>query len=246
MKEKFEEEISLVENFSDKIDELVRKAEIERNKLAKKALKLSSVRKKKAVEVEKLIEEALTYLGIGDSRFEIRFNLEETKSPSHFIEFKQRKVGIFTNGIDLVEFYISTNKGEDPKPLSKTASGGEISRIMLAIKNVMAKTEKLPLLVFDEIDSGISGRIAQKVGKVLRELSSNHQIIAITHLPQIAAFGDKHYSIKKSLESDRVVSSIKRLQNDERITEIAKLLGGEKITENNLSNAKELIKQVNS
>ena len=112
---------------------------------------------------------------------------------------------------------------------------------MLAIKSVMAKTEKLPLLVFDEIDTGISGRIAQKVGKVLQNLSASHQIISITHLPQIAACADYHYSVQKQNNSGRVVSFIKKLNEKEKINEIASLLSGEKVTKSNLDAAKELI-----
>jgi len=148
---------------------------------------------------------------------------------------------IYPNGVDIVEFYITTNKGEDLKPLAKTASGGEISRVMLAIKSVMAKTEKLPLLVFDEIDNGISGRIAQKVGHVLKTLSSSHQIISITHLPQIAAFAKHHYSVQKETSSGRVISLIRKLKNEEKIKEIAKLLSGESVTKSNIDAAKELI-----
>ena len=112
---------------------------------------------------------------------------------------------------------------------------------MLAIKSVMAKTEKLPLLVFDEIDTGVSGRIAQKVGKVLRQLSSSHQIISITHLPQIAAFANHHYSVQKETTNGRAISFIKKLEGDEKITEIAKLLSGENVTKSNLDTAKELM-----
>lgn len=196
-KEKIEEELSLAENFSEKINELEKKATSEREKVKSFALALSKRRKIEARKVEKQIEESLEYLGINDSKFEIRFGLEENSSSENYIEIDNKKINLNSNGIDVIEFFITTNKGEDLKPLAKTASGGEISRIMLAIKSVMAKTEKLPLLVFDEIDTGISGRIAQKVGKVLQDLSSRHQIISITHLPQIAACAQHHYTVLK-------------------------------------------------
>ena len=128
-----------------------------------------------------------------------------------------------------------------PKPLAKTASGGEISRIMLALKSILAKNDKLPLLIFDEIDTGVSGRIAQKVGQSLKNLASFHQIISITHLPQIAGLADQHFAVEKTLNDDRVVSSIKKLSKDERIREVAKLMSGEKITEASLKGAKELM-----
>ena len=146
-----------------------------------------------------------------------------------------------SKGIDEVEFFISTNPGEDVKPLTKVASGGEVSRIMLALKSTLAKNDKLPLLIFDEIDVGVSGRIAQKVGFTLKNLSSFHQIISITHLPQIASLADHHFSIEKITQKDRVISSIKKLPVTERITEVAKLLSGEKVTEASLKSARELI-----
>jgi len=125
--------------------------------------------------------------------------------------------------------------------LSKTASGGEISRIMLALKSIMAKNEKLPLLIFDEIDVGVSGRIAQKVGFAMKNLSRYHQIIAITHLPQIAALADHHILIEKSVEGNRTKSKLRKLSKEERIYEVAKLLSGEKITDSSLEAAKDLI-----
>ena len=143
----------------------------------------------------------------------------------------------------MLEFFISTNPGEDLKSLAKVASGGEVSRIMLALKSTLAKNDKLPLLIFDEIDVGVSGRIAQKVGNALNNLASFHQVISITHLPQIASFANHHYSIEKITQNERVISSIKKLPLSERITEIAKLLSGEKITEASLKSAREMIAQ---
>jgi DNA repair protein RecN (Recombination protein N) len=140
-----------------------------------------------------------------------------------------------------VEFFISTNSGQQPKPLSKVASGGEISRIMLALKTVLAQKDKLPLLIFDEIDTGVSGRIAQKVGQAIKSLSSQHQIIAITHLPQIAGLAKHHFSVEKNQINGKTISSIRQLNDDERITEVAKLLSGDTITESSLESAKELI-----
>jgi DNA repair protein RecN (Recombination protein N) len=145
------------------------------------------------------------------------------------------------NGIDFVEFYLSTNVGEDVKPLAKVASGGEISRIMLALKTILAKADRLPLLVFDEIDVGISGRIAQAVGKSMKSLSQFHQVVAITHLPQIAGFADCHFMVEKSESKHRTTSTIHKLNEKERIQEVARLLSGEEITETSLNGARELI-----
>ena len=244
---KIEQELNLAENFSEKIEELNKEASKIREKIKITAEKLNEIRKKKAKSVEKEIVKTLNYLGITDSSFKINFDVETSNGSSElYIEIDNRKIMLNPRGIDIVEFYISTNLGEDEKPLAKIASGGEISRVMLAIKSVMAKTEKLPLLIFDEIDTGVSGRIAQKVGKVLKELSNSHQIISITHLPQIAAFADHHYTVYKKVINDRVVSSIQKLTDGENITEIAKLLSGEKISQANIEAAQELINSINN
>ena len=145
------------------------------------------------------------------------------------------------DGIDQVEFYISTNAGESPKPLVKVASGGEVSRVMLSLKSVLAGMDMIPVLVFDEVDTGISGRIAQKVGAALKSLSKFHQIVAITHLPQIAAFSDIHFSVVK-IEKDGATSThINRLGETEKVNEIAKLISGSEVTGAALKSAKELI-----
>src|SRR5262249_55153015 len=135
------------------------------------------------------------------------------------------------DGIDFVEFHVSTNAGEEPKPLAAVASGGEISRIMLAIKMILAKSDRLPLLIFDEIDVGVSGRIAQAVGANLKSLSRFHQVIAITHLPQIAGCADTHYVVEKSESGNRTVSRMRKLEIGERVTEVARLLSGAEVTE---------------
>ena len=136
---------------------------------------------------------------------------------------------------------VKINKGAEFTPLRKTDSGGEVSRIMLAIKAAVTGKDEVPVLVFDEIDSGISGRIADKVGKVLKQLSKSHQIISITHLPQIAAMSDKHFRVSKEEDKKETIAKIKDLTEQEKVTEIAKLLSGEKITEASTKSAKELI-----
>lgn len=145
------------------------------------------------------------------------------------------------NGNDSIEFLISTNVGQAPKPLAKIISGGEASRIMLAIKKVLLEIEKVPIIIFDEIDSGISGKTASIVGKKLHEISRGKQVICITHSPQIAAFGDHNYLISKSSDDSNTYTDAKKLNPDEKINEIAKLIGGIHITENNVVSAKELV-----
>lgn len=145
------------------------------------------------------------------------------------------------NGNDSIEFLISTNVGQASKPLAKIISGGEASRIMLAIKKVLLEIEKVPIIIFDEIDSGISGKTASIVGKKLHEISRGKQVICITHSPQIAAFGDHNYLISKSSDDSNTYTDAKKLNPDEKINEIAKLIGGIHITENNVVSAKELV-----
>ncbi|MGB5287990.1 MAG: DNA repair protein RecN, partial [Ignavibacteriaceae bacterium] len=204
------------------------------------AKSLSKQRGQAAKLVKKGIEETLKELGIQEPQFKTQIiNNQSEKDSGIFLDGKYFKAT--SKGINEIEFFISTNPGEDLKPLAKVASGGEVSRIMLALKSTLAKNDKLPLLIFDEIDVGVSGRIAQKVGKALRNLSEYHQVISITHLPQIASYADHHFSIEKVTQNDRVVSSIKKLPESERITEIARLLSGEKITEASLKGARELI-----
>ena len=179
-------------------------------------------------------------MGIAYPEFQTEIK-NEISGNENFIIVDNKHYQYSSKGIDEVEFFISTNKGEDPKPLVKVASGGEVSRIMLALKSTLANNDKLPLLIFDEIDVGVSGRIAQKVGQSLKELSKYHQVIAITHLPQIAGMADQHYLIEKTTKQSRVISSIKKLKEMERVTEVAKLLSGEKVTESSLESARELM-----
>ena len=164
----------------------------------------------------------------------------EMKNANINIHVDYNEDEFFENGKDVVEFYITTNLGEDEKQLSKIASGGEMSRIMLAIKKVLADTDKMPVLIFDEIDTGISGRTAQKVSEKMDLIGRNHQVICITHLPQIAAMADTHFLIEKTVESGRTTSKIHRLPQEESVAELARMLGGVSITETVLENAKEM------
>ena len=162
------------------------------------------------------------------------------KDAEFSIEFKRSET-FTSNGYDTVEFIISTNKGEPLKPLSKIASGGEMSRIMLAFKKIIGDYDEIPTMIFDEIDSGISGITASIVGSKLREIAKTHQIICITHLPQIAAFGNNNYKIQKDSDEDMTYTTIIPINTEEKIKEIARLLGGTNITETTLKSAEELI-----
>ncbi len=231
-RKKIGEEFALAENYGEKISELNGTLNDLRGKAEKEAKSISQKRIQVSKKVKIGIENSLKELGISQPEF----NTEILNEPA---DGKQLKFS--STGIDKVEFFISTNPGEDPKPLAKVASGGEVSRIMLSLKSILAKSDKLPLLIFDEIDVGVSGKIAQKVGNTLKELSKYHQIITITHLPQIASLADSHYSIEKISKKDRVISSIKKLDEKEQVNEVAKLISGEKITDKSISTAQELI-----
>jgi len=145
------------------------------------------------------------------------------------------------NGADKIGFLFDANKSNRFEPLYKVASGGELSRLMLSIKSLVARKLQLPTLIFDEIDTGISGEAARQVGNIMKELSGSHQLISITHQPQIAARADAHYFVYKAIHEDKIVTSIRLLSNDERITSIAQMLSGEKPTAAALQNAREMV-----
>jgi DNA repair protein RecN (Recombination protein N) len=240
---KIGEEFSLAENFENEIININKQINEYRKIISDIASRLSSKRREVSKKLEKSISKVLKDLGIEKSLFEVKF---ETKSTSEefercYIQIKNSYYSATTKGMDKVEFFISLNEGEEVKPLVKVASGGEISRIMLSLKTILAKSDRLPVLAFDEIDVGVSGRIAKKVGLCLKNLSNFHQIICITHLPQIAGLADFHYVVEKKVEKHNVTTNVRVLSLDERITEIAKLLSGENISESALNGAKELI-----
>ena len=188
---------------------------------------VSGIRRKYAAVLEKQMEESLKDLNFLQVRFQIKI------SP----------LGKYTkNGSDDVEFLVSTNPGEDVKPLGQVASGGELSRIMLGIKSVLAEIDEIPTLIFDEIDTGISGRTAQKVAEKMAYIGRSHQVLCITHLPQIAAMADSHYLIEKTAEDERTQTQIRELSKEEQIREVGRLMGGVEITQTILDSADEMKK----
>jgi DNA repair protein RecN (Recombination protein N) len=203
--------------------------------------KLSQIRKEGAREFEKKITVIMHHIGMSNASFRVKQSyLEDQNSPLK-LDGKNIKPG--KHGFDEIAFEVSTNAGEDFYPLQKIASGGEISRIMLAIKSVLAETDQTPVLIFDEIDSGISGRVAQVVGKNLSELAHYHQIICVTHLPQIAAFAGSHYKVSKMVQDHRTMVEISQLNSEQQIQEIALLLGGVDVSDHALQNARHLISE---
>jgi DNA repair protein RecN (Recombination protein N) len=246
-REQMRRDVRLAETFDAELQKLRTEIEKERTQCSGIAQRLSGRRKEVARRLGKAVVEELTTLGIPNGSFEVRIEHRtspETRAepePSPHVRLERKMYETTSKGIDFVEFYISTNIGEDVKPLAKVASGGEISRIMLALKSILAKADRLPLLIFDEIDIGISGRIAQAVGLSLKDLSRFHQIIVITHLPQIAGAADHHYIVEKVVEGGRASTRIRELSHDDRVREVARLMSGEKVTEAGLKGARELI-----
>lgn len=219
-----------IENIDARRETLTKEVSAYEQKLTEASGSLSILRKKSALEIEKRINVELKELNFKDTAFSVLFSEEEGNQT------------VFTaSGTDRIEFLITTNKGEAPKPLVKIASGGEISRIMLAFKQIIGEFDRIPTMIFDEIDVGISGITASIVGKKLLDISKKHQIICITHLPQIAAFGDHHYKIDKITSGEATHTTVSPLDQKDKISEIARLLGGINITDTTLKSAEELI-----
>lgn len=233
------EKYALANDFSGALERLDEKIEEAQARLSDAAKRLSVKRREVAARVERAVERELSTLGMPDSQFEVRFT--RTPDAEGWVRLDETRYRAFRHGIDQVEFYISTNVGVDPKPLVQVASGGEISRIMLALKTILAKSERLPILVFDEIDTGISGSMARRVGKSMYNLARYHQIITITHLPQIAALGDVHFRVEKEVVDERTRSTIVRLSDEEQAEQVASLISGTDVTDAALTNARELM-----
>lgn len=234
-------ELSLAENFDLEIEKLEQEVDEQATKLAEKARNLHEVRQQVGDHLSGQIEGELAQLGIAHSDFDVRVDWLFTTDKQGWITIEGRPVECTEHGCDEVSLYISTNKGEEPKPLAKIASGGEISRVMLALKSIIAREQSLPVMIFDEIDTGISGEISEKVGRTMRRLSDRCQIIAITHQPQIASQAHQHYKVEKVEEDHRTVSRIIPLNESEHVVEVASLMSGEDITDAALKSARELI-----
>jgi DNA repair protein RecN (Recombination protein N) len=195
--------------------------------------KLAEKRKKGALHLEKAVEEEICLLGMKESRFHIDIK-SITIGPEDLDKIKD-------TGTEEVEFLISPNPGEELRPMRKIASGGELSRIMLALKSIGKDTERLKTLIFDEIDAGIGGKTAEFVAQKLKKLAEYHQVLCITHLPQIASYASHHYRIDKQVKKDRTFTIVKELSFEERVEEIARLLTGSRVTETALKNAREML-----
>ena len=217
--------IEVLNDYDEYLKKLETNLKQKEQELSKVSETVSKIRQEEAKKLTEQIIQALNDLNFLDVNFEMEFYRLATYS---------------ANGIDDAQFMISTNPGEPIRPLDKVASGGELSRIMLAIKTIMAENDSIDTLIFDEIDTGISGRTAQMVSEKMNSLGRSHQIICITHLPQIAAMADTHFLIEKSVENESTITNIHKLSEDESVTELARMLGGVEITETVISNAREM------
>ncbi len=217
----------------EKLEDLNKEVQTAFQDYTKTSQKLSVLRAQCARDLEKKIEIEIGYLGMTKAKF----NIAMTSSPPDITQ----KHTLQSTGNESVEFLLSTNPGEDLKPLRKIASGGELSRIMLALKTIGKDTEKDKTLIFDEIDSGIGGKTAEFVAQKLKGLAKENQVICITHLPQIASFASHHYKIEKTIKKNRTFTTVKKLSFEERIVEVARLSAGSRITSAALQNAKEML-----
>ena len=229
-KVEIDKELNDIAHHDERIVELKKALDISSEKATTLAKKLSAKRGDAGKILKKKIEQELSDLGMEKTVFEVKIRKDADEAGG----FK-----LAENGIDIIEFFISPNPGEEPKPLAKIASGGELSRIMLAIKRIT--TGKIPVLIFDEVDAGIGGGVAEVVGKKLKEVSKNHQVLCITHLPQIAAFADMHYSAAKEISGGRTCAKVYELKGDEKVAELSRMLGGVKITDKTKEHAMEML-----
>ncbi|MFQ8991762.1 MAG: DNA repair protein RecN [Ruminococcus bicirculans (ex Wegman et al. 2014)] len=228
--ENSQNELDELSGAEQSLDELNKEKERLLAEVSKKAKALSDHRKKAGERFVSQVTEELEFLNMPKVKLVV-----------------QQKTGKLTiNGMDSIEFLISANLGEEPKPIAKIASGGELSRIMLALKNVIAEKDSIGTLIFDEIDTGVSGRAAQKIGIKLKQISRPRQVLCVTHLAQMAVMADNHLLIEKNIQGDRTVTTVRTLDHEQRKYEIARIMGGENITELMLENAEQYLKDADN
>lgn len=240
-RDELEESVNLAENFDLEVERKKKELGEAADALRRCAVALHEARTEAGNELSARISGALKNLGIPNNRFETRVEWREDEDG--WIEVDGTGVACHGDGPDEVAFYISTNRGESPKPMTRIASGGEISRVMLAMKSVIAREQHLPVMIFDEIDTGIGGAVAEQVGRTMHDLAQQCQIIAITHQAQIAGQADHHYKVEKEESGDRTVTHIRHLNEDLHIEEIASLMSGADVSEHALAGAREMVQK---
>ncbi|MBN6186003.1 DNA repair protein RecN [Aneurinibacillus sp. BA2021] len=235
-----EDELDSMENRETRIEELQKKLKEVALDLAVDAAELSQIRKQVASVLARSIEQELAELHMGRARFEIAVNQQED---ARGLEVDGTRLRVHAKGIDNVEFMIAPNPGEPLRSVSKIASGGELSRIMLAMKTILADAENIDTMIFDEVDTGVSGRAAQAIAEKLVRVSRKRQVLSITHLPQVASMADTHLRIEKHMNEAETETKVQPLSQEERVIELARMLGGAQVTETTKNNAREMLAQ---
>ena len=233
-------ELDAAENDETEITGKEKALELIEQTAVTKAVELSKKRRRAAIRLGEVVEKSLVSVDMPDCRFSVQFDLEIGADP------ESERVGEYllgSTGVDRGAFFFSANPGEDPRAMAKIASGGELSRIVLTLKELLARETDYEALVFDEVDAGIGGRTADRVGQRLKTLARRHQLICITHLPQIACYADHHYVVRKSTRKGRTITGMKKLAGEERLEEVARLLGGTKISTRTRAHAREMLEQ---
>ena len=233
--EELKKEYHDYDNFEDTLNEAYQALETAFDACKLSSLKLTALRKETAHTIEKDLVNLLKDLELKDVSFQIDFFEPDSLYPLNYEQFKE-------DGIDTIDFLLSTNLGETLKPLSKVASGGELSRIMLVLKELFMRNMNLSLMIFDEIDSGVSGFVANQVGQKMKNIAKKAQVLSITHLPQVASKADQHYYIYKTKENNRTIAHVKELSHDERIEALAEMISSDTITDEALKSAAKLLK----
>jgi len=225
-RDEIEKELNNIEHFDERVKSLSSESQMLMDELLSLAGKISKKRKQSSKKLTSVLEKELNEVGIKGGQFHIEFTDKEISS----------------NGVDNISFLFSANPDEKPKPLTKVASGGELSRIMLVLKEVIARVEGGSVIIFDEADSGVGGAVAEAVGQKIRKLSQSYQVICITHLPQVAKFADSHLAVSKTHNDNKTQVTIKSLEGDERVVELARMIGGFNITQKTIDAAYEMLK----
>jgi len=233
-----QKQLNNIEDNQEKIETLKIEKEEYEKKLAALSLELSKQRNAIARMLEKDIVRELNELNMKNCNFKIQIKQKEDKNG---IKIKDKSFKITARGIDLIEFFIASNAGEKEKPLSDIISGGEVSRIMLGLKSILSKADKIPTMIFDEIDSGVGARLGEVIATKLSKISHNHQVIAVTHLPQIACRANLHLYISKYIHHNKTGVQLKRLVGNEQLDEIARMLDGEQYGSISLEHAREML-----
>ncbi|RLC12842.1 MAG: DNA repair protein RecN, partial [Deltaproteobacteria bacterium] len=240
--ESVEDELAGIENISGEISETEKRLSKLKSRLIHVAEELSEKRRHIAEILSEKVEKELSTLKMSQTKFKIQLqHIPINESTEPYLMTDGNALG--ETGMDRTTFLIAPNIGESLKPLARIASGGELSRVVLALKAILAQTESVETVIFDEVDAGIGGSTAEVVGRKLSSLADYHQVICITHLPQIAKFGDRHFKISKHVSDGRTLTTIDPLDEKDRVREIARMLGGAKMTQVTLDHATEMLQE---